>query len=147
MFDGSDDRQGAAALGAVLDVDLEHSFTKALLGFRPSGRRSPFKTAPGGFVSSWPELMEAGAAGGAPQRGPLRGLLCEGCNGGHDAGHQPIPLSPTTMGTRTACGAASSAASTPTAAAQPMASPAVSSDTSNTGNSVPTSAANTAAAG
>jgi len=33
-------------LGALLDVDLEHSFAKALPGFRPSGRRSPFKTAP-----------------------------------------------------------------------------------------------------
>ena len=64
MFDGGDDLQGATALGAVLDVDLEHSFTKALPGFRPSGRRSPFKTAPGGFVSSRAQLMGAGAAGG-----------------------------------------------------------------------------------
>jgi hypothetical protein len=29
MFDGGDDLQGATALGALLDVDLEHSFTKA----------------------------------------------------------------------------------------------------------------------
>jgi hypothetical protein len=64
MLDGGDDLQGDNALEAVLDVDLEHSFTKALPGFRPAGRRSPFKTAPGGFVSSWPQLMEAGAAGG-----------------------------------------------------------------------------------
>ena len=30
--------------GAMFHIDLEHSFTKALPGFRPSGRRSPFKT-------------------------------------------------------------------------------------------------------
>jgi hypothetical protein len=64
MLDGGDDLQDATVLEAVLDVDLEHSFTKALPGFRPSGRRSPFKTAPSGFVSSWTQLMEAGAAGG-----------------------------------------------------------------------------------
>ena len=26
MFDGSDDRQGAAALGALLNIDIEHPF-------------------------------------------------------------------------------------------------------------------------
>ena len=36
-------------------------FTKALPGFRTSGRRSPFKTAPGGFRA---QLMRAGAEGG-----------------------------------------------------------------------------------
>ena len=64
LLDGGDDLQSATALGAVRHVDLEHSFLKALPGFRPSGRRSPFKPAPGGFVSSRPQLMEAGAAGG-----------------------------------------------------------------------------------
>ena len=44
---GDDDRQGATTLGAGFQVDIEHPFTKALPGFRSSGRRSPFKTAPG----------------------------------------------------------------------------------------------------
>jgi len=57
MFDGGDDLQGAAAPGALLDVDLEHPFTKALPGFRPAGRHSPFKTTPGGFVSSPARLI------------------------------------------------------------------------------------------
>ncbi len=64
---------GAATLGAVFQVDIEHPFTKTVPGFRPSGRRSPFKTVPGGFVSNRAQLRRAGAAGGAPQRGPLRG--------------------------------------------------------------------------
>ena len=50
-------------MGAVFQVDIEHPFTKALPGFRPSGRRSPFKTAPGGFVRSRAQAMGAGAAG------------------------------------------------------------------------------------
>ena len=75
MLDGGDDLQGATALGALLDVDLEHSFTKALPGFRPSGRRSPFKTAPGGFVSSRAQLMEAGAAGGGTSAWSAEGVL------------------------------------------------------------------------
>jgi hypothetical protein len=33
MVDGGDDLQGAAAPGALLDVDLEHPFTKALPGW------------------------------------------------------------------------------------------------------------------
>src|SRR5918995_804069 len=41
MFDSSDDLQGATAPGALVGVDLEHPFTKALPGFRPSGRCSP----------------------------------------------------------------------------------------------------------
>jgi len=57
MFDSGDDLQDAAAPGALLDVYLEYPFTKALPGFRPSGRRSPFKTAPGGFVSSPAQLI------------------------------------------------------------------------------------------
>jgi len=42
MFDGGDDLQSAATLGALLDVDLEHSFTKAYLAFalRAGVRRS-----------------------------------------------------------------------------------------------------------
>ena len=40
-------------------------FIKAVLGLRPAGRRSPFKTAPGGFVSSRAQLMGAVAAVGA----------------------------------------------------------------------------------
>ena len=64
IFDGGDDRQGATTLGAVFQVDIEHPFTKALPGFRSSGRRSPFKTAPGGFVSSRAQLMRVGAEGG-----------------------------------------------------------------------------------
>jgi hypothetical protein len=51
-FDGGDDLQGAAAVGTLFHIDVEHPFMKALPGFRPSGQRSPFKTAPGGFVSS-----------------------------------------------------------------------------------------------
>ncbi len=52
MFDGGDDLQGVAALGAVFPIDLEHSFTKALPGFRPAGRRSPFKTRSRRFCDS-----------------------------------------------------------------------------------------------
>jgi hypothetical protein len=64
MLDGGDELQGAAALGTVFHIDLEHPFMKAPPGFRPSGRRSPFKTAPGGFVSSRAQLIRAGAKGG-----------------------------------------------------------------------------------
>jgi len=39
-------------------------FTKAVPGFRASGRRWPFKTAPGGFVGNRAQLMGAGATGG-----------------------------------------------------------------------------------
>ena len=53
--------KGPPLLRVLLDVDREHSFTKALPGFRPLGRRSPFKTAPGGFVSSRAQLMREGA--------------------------------------------------------------------------------------
>ena len=68
--------QAAAALRALLDVDIEYPFTKALRGFRPSGRRSPFKTAPGGFVSNRTPLRRTGAAAGAPRRSRLRGYGC-----------------------------------------------------------------------
>jgi hypothetical protein len=68
IFDGGDDRQRATTLEAVLQVDIEHPFTKALPGFRPAGRRSPFKTAPSGFVSSRGQLMRAEVR----QRDPLR---------------------------------------------------------------------------
>jgi hypothetical protein len=44
IFDGSEDRQGAAALGAGFHIDLERFFTKVLPGCRPEGWRSPFKT-------------------------------------------------------------------------------------------------------
>ena len=75
MFDGGDDLQGAAALRALLDVDLEHALIKALPGFHPSGRRSPFKTRSRRFceqtgLSSWGQVPREGA----PQRGPLRGI-------------------------------------------------------------------------
>jgi hypothetical protein len=40
MFDSSDALQGAAAPSALVGVDLEHQFTKALRGFRlPAGLR------------------------------------------------------------------------------------------------------------
>jgi hypothetical protein len=35
VYDGGDDLQGAATMGAVFQVDIEHPFTKALPGFRP----------------------------------------------------------------------------------------------------------------
>ncbi len=60
VFNGSDDFQGAPAMGTVIDIDIEYPFTKTLPGFRPSGRRSPFKTAPGGFVSNRALLMRSG---------------------------------------------------------------------------------------
>ena len=63
IFDGGDDRQGATTLGAVFQVDIEHPFTKALPGFRPSGRRSPFKTAPCGCEQP-AQRMRVGAEGG-----------------------------------------------------------------------------------
>ncbi|MGH8628402.1 MAG: hypothetical protein ACREYC_25090, partial [Gammaproteobacteria bacterium] len=69
MLDG-----GATALGALLDVDLEPSFTKARSGFRPSGRRSPFKTAPGGFVSSRAQPMGEAPRQGAPPRWSAEGV-------------------------------------------------------------------------
>ena len=67
--------RGAATMGAVFQVDIEHPFTEALPGFRPAGRRSPFKTAPGGFVSSWAPLMETGAAGGGTSAWSAEGVL------------------------------------------------------------------------
>ncbi len=59
IFNAGNDFQGATTVGAVFDVDIEYPFTKALPGFRPSGRRLPFKTAPGGFVSKRAQLMRA----------------------------------------------------------------------------------------
>ena len=59
IFDSGNDLQGATTVGAMFHVDIEHPSTKTLPGFRPSGRRSPFKTAPGGFVSSRAQLMRA----------------------------------------------------------------------------------------
>ena len=75
MFDGGDDLQGAAALGTLLDDDLEHPFTKALPRFRPPGRRSPFKTAPGGFVSSPAQLRRVGAGVGGASPWSAEGVL------------------------------------------------------------------------
>ena len=48
---------------------------KPSLAFALRGRRSPFKTAPGDFVSSWPQLMEAGAAGGGTSAWSAEGVL------------------------------------------------------------------------
>jgi hypothetical protein len=45
VLDGGEDLQGATALGAVFQVDLEDFFAKALPGFRSAGWRLPFKTA------------------------------------------------------------------------------------------------------
>ena len=44
LFDGGNDLEFAATMGAMFHVDIEHPFTKAFHGFRPSGRHSPFKT-------------------------------------------------------------------------------------------------------
>ena len=60
---GGDDLQGAAALRAVFHIDLEHSFTRALPGFVPSGRRSPFKTLSRRFYE------QPGPAHGGRRRG------------------------------------------------------------------------------
>ena len=54
-----DDLQDAATVRAVLNVDIEYPFTKTFPGFRPSGRQLPFKTAPGGFVSSRAQPIRA----------------------------------------------------------------------------------------
>ena len=59
IFDSGNDRQGAPTVGAMFHVDIEPPSTKTLLGFRPSGRRSPFKPAPDGFVSGRAQLMGA----------------------------------------------------------------------------------------
>ncbi len=59
IFDSGNNLEVAATVRAVFHVDIEHPSTKTLPGFRPSGRRSPFKTAPGGFVSSRAQLMRA----------------------------------------------------------------------------------------
>jgi hypothetical protein len=76
VYDGGDHLQGATAMGAVLQIDIEHPFTKALPGFRPAGRRSPFKTAPGGFVSEQrAQLRRAGAAGGGASAWSAEGVL------------------------------------------------------------------------
>ena len=61
IFNRGNDFQGTATVWAVLDVDIEYAFTKTFPGFRPSGRPLPFKTAPGGFVSSRAQLMWAEA--------------------------------------------------------------------------------------
>ena len=61
FLDGDDDFQFAHAVRAVFDVDIEYPFTKILPGFRPTGRRLPFKIAPGDFVSSRAQLMRTDA--------------------------------------------------------------------------------------
>ena len=53
-------------------MSIKNIRVKALPGFRPSDRRSPFKTAPRGFVSSG-ATSRAGAAEAASYRDPLRG--------------------------------------------------------------------------
>jgi hypothetical protein len=58
-FNRGNDFQGAATAQAVLNVDIEYPLTKTFPGFRPSGRQPPFKTAPGGFVSSQAQLLWA----------------------------------------------------------------------------------------
>ena len=57
IFDSGNDLKVAATVGAMFHVDIEHPVTKTLPGFRPTGRLWPFKTAPGGFVSSRAQLM------------------------------------------------------------------------------------------
>jgi hypothetical protein len=59
LFDGGDDLEFAATVGAMFHIDIEHPLTNTFPGFRPSGRHSPSKTAPGGFVSSRAQLMRA----------------------------------------------------------------------------------------
>ncbi|MGH8658811.1 MAG: hypothetical protein ACREV4_10180 [Gammaproteobacteria bacterium] len=60
IFDGGNDFQGSAAAGTPFNIDMEYPFTKALTGFHPLGRPSPFKTTPGGFVSSRAQFMRPG---------------------------------------------------------------------------------------
>ena len=57
IFNRGNDLQGAPAVEAVVYIDIEYPFTKSLPGFRLSGRRWPFKTAPGGSVSKRAQLM------------------------------------------------------------------------------------------
>ncbi len=59
IFNGGDDLQGATTVETMFYVDIEYGFTKAFSGFHPSGRLVPFKTVPGGFVSSRAQLMRA----------------------------------------------------------------------------------------
>ena len=51
-LDCGDNLQLTATVRAVFDVAIEHAFTKALPGFRPSGRHAPFKIAGSAFVSN-----------------------------------------------------------------------------------------------
>ena len=82
IFNGGDDLQGATTEGASFNVDIEYPFTKALPGFRPSGRRSPFKSAPGGFVSKRAQLMRARVdRGGAPSGSSKVSLRVSGLPG------------------------------------------------------------------
>jgi hypothetical protein len=43
VFDSGNNLEFAATVGAMFHIDIEHPFTKAFHGFRPSGRHAPFK--------------------------------------------------------------------------------------------------------
>ena len=91
MLNVGDALQGAAALGAVFHIDLKTLVYETLPGFRPSGRRSPFKTAPGGFVSSRAQLIRAGAKGGGTSPWSGEGVLAlTGTLGKPDPGTLPV---------------------------------------------------------
>ena len=62
IVDGGDDRQGTAATrGHCATLISNTGLRKPSLAF--AGRHSPFKTAPGGFVSNWAKLRRTGAEG------------------------------------------------------------------------------------
>jgi hypothetical protein len=77
MLDGGDELQGAAALGTVFHI--EHAYESP--GFRPSGRRSPFKTIPVGLMNSRAQLIRAGAKGGGGSWSAERVLALTGAVG------------------------------------------------------------------
>jgi hypothetical protein len=62
MLDGDHDRQGATR-GALLDVDLEHSFTNARPGFQPWAGVRGLKPLPAVLRVARAQLMPVGAQG------------------------------------------------------------------------------------
>jgi hypothetical protein len=56
-------------------ISISDTRCKGSPGFRASGRRSPFKTAPGGFVNSRAQLIRVGAEGGRGGSWSAEGVL------------------------------------------------------------------------